>query len=510
MAKSANQAPAADAAAGAAPQSKSSWLWFLTLLLACAFVASGLVGHEPWTEREAQSLAAVKSIVDSGNYLAPSVDGEPLLQTPPLYYMTGAALAQALGDYLPADQAARVASGVFLAVALLFTWLFGRATWRHGDDPPMLGAGAASVLVLLSSLGVVWYGHDMVPETALMAGMAMGLYGMALWPRRVFWGGLWLGTGLGIAFMATGFFGPVVLGVTALILPFLGIARFGRYLKGIIVAVIFALPWLLVWPLLLRQQDPALYEAWRAADTLDRYLAGIDFSNPSVQLQWLWLFLTMAFPAWLLTVLTLVLRPGALFGFPGFRAALIVAVLGWGLLVLSDALSPVYALGLLVPLAVIGAGGVQRVPRWLVWPAHWLSALLFGVVAAALWGAWVWLLYQGEPPPVTGLGDYLPTDQGFTWQPVVYVTAALLTVIWLWAVMRFRPSRPAALLAWPVGVVMVWSLLALHQPWLDAAIAEGKLAKAVPEELVPEPAAAPAAEGGADAAGPSSTTATAL
>jgi hypothetical protein len=143
---------------------------------------------------------------------------------------------------------------------------------------------------------------------------------------------------------------------------------------------------------------------------------------------------------------------------------------------------------------------VQRLPRWFVWPAHWLSALLFGVAAAGLWVAWIWLLYQGEPPPVDGLGNYLPMDQGFQWQPAVYVTAAVLTVVWLWAVLRFRPSRPAALLAWPVGVVMVWCLLALHQPWIDAAIVEGKLAKAVPAELLPEPApaatrAAPAPEG---------------
>mgnify|MGYP006271915127 FL=1 len=510
MAKSATQAAEADASAAKPPKQKSSWLWFLTLLLAGTFVASGLVGHEPWTAGETRSLAAVQSIIDGGDYLVPQVDGTPVLDTPPLYYMTGAGLAQALGDYLPAEQAARVASGVFLGLTLLFTALVGRAAWRHADDSVMPAAGAAAVLVLISSLGVVWYGHDMLPETGLIAGMAMGLYGMALWPRRVFWGGLWLGTGAGIAFMAHGLFGPLVLGISALVLPFLGIARFGRYLRGIIVAVIFALPWLLIWPFLLQQRGDDLYQTWLSANTLGRYIAGIDLSNPSAQLQWLWLFLTMAFPAWVLAVLTLVLRPGAIFGFPGFRAALVVTVLGWGLLVLSDALSPVAALGLLVPLAVIGAGGVQRLPRWLVWPAHWLSALVFGVAAAALWVAWVWLLYLGEPPPVDGLGNYLPMDQGFQWQPVAYVTAAVLTVVWLWVVLRFRPSRPAALLAWPVGMVMVWSLLALHQPWIDAAIAEGKLAKSVPEQLVPEPAPAamPAAPAPQDAG--ADTTATAL
>jgi hypothetical protein len=31
---------------------------------------------------------------------------------------------------------------------------------------------------------------------------------------------------------------------------------------------------------------------------------------------------------------------------------------------------------------------------------------------------------------------------------------------------------------------MVWSLLALHQPWLDAAMTEGRLAKRLPLELL--------------------------
>ncbi len=494
MANSAKTSADAAASAAQAPKQQGSWLWVLTLLLASAFVASGLLGHAPWTEGEAQSLAAVQSIVESGDYLVPTVDGAPALETPPLYYMTGAGLAQALGDRVPTDQAPRVATGLYLAITLLFTALFARAAWRHGDDRLTADAGAAAVLLLIGTLGIVWYGHDLIADTALMAGMAMGLYGMALWPRRVFWGGLWLGTGAGLAFMANGLFGPVVLGATALVLPFLGIARFGRYLRGIILAVLFALPWFLIWPYLLQQRDPALYQAWLSATSVQNYIAGIDFTNPAIQLQWLWLFLTMAFPAWLLAGLTLVLRPGAFFGFAGMRVALVATVLGWGLLILSDALSPVHALGLLVPLAVIGAGGVQRMPRWFVWPAHWVSAVLFGAAAAALWLAWLWLLYLGEPPPVDALGNYLPTDQTFQWQPTAYLTAAALTVIWLWAVLRFRPSRPAALLAWPAGVVMVWSLLALHQPWLDAAITDGTLAKTVPAEILPEPATPAAAE----------------
>jgi 4-amino-4-deoxy-L-arabinose transferase-like glycosyltransferase len=508
MARSAKKSAGGDASAAEAPQRQGSWLWFLTLLLAGAFVAAGLIGHQPWTEGEAYSLGAVESILASGNYVVPQVDGEPALQSPPLYYITAAAVAQALADHLPAEQAARLATGAFLAITLLFTALFGRAAWRTGDDVPPLGTGAISVLVLIGTLGVVWFGHDMVADAGLIAGMAMALYGLALLPRKVLAGGFWLGTGAGVAFMSTGLFGPVVLLAAAVLMPIMALFNnLGRYLKGFLVAVAFALPWLVIWPWLLYQRDPQLYELWLFSNNIDRFRDGFTLGTAEEQLRWLWVFLVMAFPGWLLAALTLVLRPGALFGFSGVRAALIVTLAGWALVVTNQATSPIHGLALLVPIAVIAAGGIRRLPGLLIWPAHWLSALLFGVIAAALWGAWIWLLYQGEPPPLEGLGNYLPMDYGFQWQPAVYVTAAAATVIWLWVVMRFRPSRPAALLAWPTGVVMVWSLVALHQPWLDAAIEEGTLAKALPAELLPQlgpqpepPDVAPAADTGVEAA----------
>jgi len=495
MAKKTKNPGETDAAAAKSPQTNSPFLWLLTLLLAVAFVSMGLVGHAPWTEEEAYSLAAVESILESGDYLVPEVDGEPALETPPLYYMTSAALAEALADRMPAPQAARLATGVYLALTLFFTALFAGAAWRPGKEQSApVGIGPAAVLVLISTLGIVWYGHDMSADSALMAGMAMGLYGMTMVPRKVLTGGLWLGTGAGIAFMAKGLFGPVVLLAGVVVMMLIGIAKLWRYLRGIVVALLFALPWLVIWPILLQQRDPALFDAWLATSSLDTLLGSFSLGTPEQQLQWLWIFLVMAFPAWLLAVIALVVRPGALFGFAGVRAALIVAVLGWAAIITSTAVGLIYGLALLVPLAALGAGGLHRVPRWVVWPVHWLSVLLFGALAVVLWAGWIWILYQGSPPPIAGLAKYLPTDYEFQWQPAVYVTGAAVSLIWLWVVMRFRPSRPAALLAWPVGIVMFWSLLALHQPWIDAAIAEGKLAKTVPAELLPDasPAALPA------------------
>jgi hypothetical protein len=484
-------------------RSKGSWLWLLSLVLAAVFIATGLIGHGPWTDREAATLAAIQDVAERGEYLEPVAVGESEASAPPLYYATGAGLALVLKDYLPADQAARLATGVFLALTLLFTGLFGRAAWRPSKESQVttVGVGGAAVLLLIGTFGIIWYGHDIIADGAAAAGLAMALYGMSLLPSRSTSGGLWLGTGAGIAYVGHGLFVPAVLGATAVILPFLTWRGFGGYLRGYLFALIFALPWMFGWLFILYQAYPEMVQLWLWGG-IDQYLDGVSLGSPEYQLQWLWVFLVMAFPAWVLAVLTLVLRPGALFGFPGVRAALLASLIGWALVLTSSGAQPLDALALLVPLAVIGAGGIRRIPGLLLWPLHWIAVLLFLAVALAAWGAWIWLLYQGAPPPVAELEQFLPSDYGFIWQPAVYVAAAFATLIWLWVAMRFRASRPAGLLVWPAGVVMAWALLALHGPWVDQAIADGMLAKEIPGEVLTAPAtdvAQPPAEAAGDA-----------
>ena len=59
------------------------------------------------------------------------------------------------------------------------------------------------------SLGYLQHAHQLITDNALMAGMAIGIYGLA---RAA---GFWLGTGAGIAFLSKGLLGPGLLGLTA-------------------------------------------------------------------------------------------------------------------------------------------------------------------------------------------------------------------------------------------------------------------------------------------------------
>ena len=400
--------------------SHSPWLWLLTLTLAVAFIGSGLFGHAPWKLHDMQTLETVQAMTESGDLVVPMRGGEPALTTPPLYYATAAALSQRLADSLPPRDAARLATGLFLALTLIFAGLLGRLTWKPTETKGVGATGAMTVLLLIGTLGVVWFGHDVVTDSALMAGTTMGLYGLLLLPRRILLGA----------------------------------------------------PWLLIWPWLLHERDPQLFELWLWGNNIHQYLDHLAVSKPEHNLQWLWTFLIMAFPAWLLAGLALILRPGALFGLPGVRLALLFSVVGWAILISAEAARPIHAVLLLVPLAVIAVGGLTRMPGMLVLPLKWLSTLLFGLFAAASWGIWIYLKYQGQLPDIQPLTASLPADHTFQFQARTYLVAAALTVLWLWIVLRYRAPGPSALLAWPAGVVMSWSLLMLHQPWVDQLIQE--------------------------------------
>ena len=81
-------------------------------------------------------------------------------------------------------------------------------------------------------------------------------YGLALMPRRAIVGGLWLGTGAGLGFMAKGLFAPGVLAVAAAIL-FVGCRAWRRRatLSGAAIAMGAIAPWLLIWPIALHAQS---------------------------------------------------------------------------------------------------------------------------------------------------------------------------------------------------------------------------------------------------------------
>ena len=227
--------------------------WLLVLLVA-AWILPGLIGHDPWKPDEAYSFGLVYHILQTGDWVVPTLAGEPFMEKPPLFYVTAALTAKLFSAWLPLHDGARLASGFYLALTLFFIAL--AANEIHGR-------GRETVLTLLASLGLAPLAHLLLTDTALLAGLALGLYGFALGLRIPLAGGICLGTGAGVAFLSKGLVGPGLLGLTALLLPLLHYGwRTRAYLYCLVAAAAAAMPRVLVWPLAPFLRPPETFNRW--------------------------------------------------------------------------------------------------------------------------------------------------------------------------------------------------------------------------------------------------------
>ena len=147
--------------------------------------------------------------------------------------------------------------------------------------------------------------------------------------RAVAVGGFCMGTGVGIAFLANGLLPLVIAGCIAVFLP--AISRHWRtrgYGAAFLVAVLAAAPWIIIWPVLLYRQAPALFHQWLWDENIGTYLGSTPGLSPGTThyfeiLPW------YAFPAWILAIWTLwrargpgLARPGITLPIMGFAITL--------------------------------------------------------------------------------------------------------------------------------------------------------------------------------------------
>ena len=162
----------------------------LTILLCMAWILLGLIGHDPWKPDEAHTFGVVYQLLKNGDWIVPRLAGEPYLDKPPLIYLTAALTGTLFSAILPLHDGARVAAGVYMALTFLFVAMTAKEL--YGSTKSWVAA-----LMLLGCAGLLLRGHQLIADTALLAGLAIGLYALALSSRRPVIAGLLLGTGLG-------------------------------------------------------------------------------------------------------------------------------------------------------------------------------------------------------------------------------------------------------------------------------------------------------------------------
>ena len=431
-------------------------------LLCLAWLGTGLIGHDPWKPDDAYSFGVVYSLLQSGDWLVPTLAGEPTMANPPLYYWTAALLAKLFAPLLPLHDGARLASGIYSALMLLFIGLSGRKL--YGEN-----RGWAAAIILIGCLGMLVRAHQTITDMALLAGCAMMLYGYTHSQERFGIAGFWIGIGTGIGFMAKGFIAPVTFALIAALLPLLFKNwRLRNYVYSILLAVLVALPWLTVWPYLLYQHAPKLFSEWAWSHNIGNWLnfiskgVSVDAFYYLKNLPWL------AWPAMPLAAWAVWRERRRLSQRDDLQLPLISFLVMFVILSLVPNIKEVFALPMLLPLALLATSSLSMLKRGAANALDWFGLMTFLLIAILMWWGWAGLLLDNHAKITLWLKDYQP---GFepVFQTAQFTIAASATLLWLLLVWRVGRSMRRAVVNWAAGITLIWILaMTLWLPWLNS------------------------------------------
>ncbi|MEQ1814043.1 MAG: glycosyltransferase family 39 protein [Candidatus Nitrotoga sp.] len=434
-------------------------VWTLGLLCA-VWTVTGLIGHDPWKPIDAYGFALVYHIVQSGDWLVPTLAGQPDMDNPPLFYMTAAALAKLFYPLLSLHDGARLASGLYTFITLLFVGLTGRELFGTGR-------GWAAVIILIGCLGLLVHAHELFTELALLAGCAMMLFGYAKSLRYPLAAGIALGCGAGIGFMSNDFAALVLFLLTSATLLMFSVWRTHTYFSSLGIALLCALPWILIWPVLLYLRSPELFMVWAWDANIGRWLDFMrrgDFPGLPHYLKTLMWFAWPALPLALWTVWQARFKIMQETALQLLLASSVVILL---ILSFSPNYGEEHAMPLLLPLALLACAALSTLRRGAANALNWFGIMTFGLIAILLWWAWAGLLLNNRTRVTTLLKEFHPSFMPSIETPAFW-TGIIFTVLWIILVWRVRRSMRRAVVNWAAGVTLVWVLaMTIWLPWLD-------------------------------------------
>lgn len=428
-------------------------------LLCAAWLLPGLVGHAPWKGGDGEHFVALLQLQQHGFSAA---------LTQPLYYAVALATAWLTASFLTFADGARLASGVFVALAL---WATARAARDFYDDPL---AGWAAAFTLLGCMGLLVRGHELNEVTALLAAAAVMLAGIAQLPRQR-GGGVLLGGGAILLLLAGGTAEAGVLLLLAWMTPLLlAEYRTAAVRRALLWATAGALGFAAGWLLWLSAQGVPPVQTWALSrwqgDGQPGYYLGI--------LGW------YAWPAWPLALWALY-HARRQWRTPG----VLLPALAWlGLMALAafeHAPNEKHGLPLLLPLALLGSAGVLSLRRGAANALLWFALMLFGAIGLLFWITWsahdlgvpARLARRLAKLGMTGVGEL---------RPWIALLGALVTLAWAGFLLRVERSPLRPMLVWTAGITFIWCLLmALFLAPLDRRLAYTSVAQQIATRVPP-------------------------
>ena len=426
----------------------------LAVVLCMAWILPGLVGHDPWKPDEAHTFGIVYQLLKDGDWVVPMLAGEPYLDKPPLLYLTAALTGTLFSPILPLHDGARLATGVYMALTFLFIALSAKEL--YGSSKSWVAA-----LMLLGCGGLLLRGHQLIADTALLAGLAIGLYALAISARRPLIAGLWLGTGLGVCFLAEGLVEPVMLLLTMALLPLVSSHwRTRQYLLSVVVAFVALTPWVVVWPLLLEARSPRLFAEWFWVENVERFKGIFIFTPDENYFYYANVLPWFAWPAWPFALWGLWVEGRAGLRKPGIVLPLTALTAFFVFLSVIGEGRDIYGMPLLLPIALLAVVSFETLQRGAANLYYWFAIILFTFFAIVGWFYWM-AIDLGMPSRLwKHMMDMQPAYQSGG-RALVVILAALFTFAWLLLLFNIkrRPERPVII--WALGITMIWALVAL-------------------------------------------------
>ncbi|RPI47116.1 MAG: glycosyltransferase family 39 protein [Betaproteobacteria bacterium] len=424
----------------------------LTVLICAAWILPGLIGHDPWKPDEAYTFGLVYHLLQGGGWVVPTLAAEPFVEKPPLFILTAAAFAKLFSFLLPLHDGARLASGFYMALAFGFIAASGREL--HGGH-----RGWVSALLVLGSLGLAVRAHQLIPDTALFAGFAMGTYGLALTVRRARGGGFWLGTGAGVGFMAKGLLAPGVLAATGVILVLTASEwRTRKAAAGAAIALLALLPWITVWPAALYLQSPLLFEQWLGTSFIARVVAA---AAAGPRAEHFYYFAILPWYAWPVLPLALWVLWGtrySRFGRPAIQLPVVLFLVCFGVLSVSAEGRELHAMPLLIPLGLLATPAVDNMRRGASNAMYWFGVMGFTFFAFVGWFYWS-ALELGVPQRLSlHLHKLQPAYESHVRWPA-FVVALLYSGGWIALLIKLKRNPERAVVVWAAGTTLIWGLL---------------------------------------------------
>jgi 4-amino-4-deoxy-L-arabinose transferase-like glycosyltransferase len=442
--------------------------WMLAAMLAF-YVLAGLFGRDPWKGEDAIHISTAWHMLHYGDWLSPDLAGRPFNE-PPLYYWTAALTGMAFGWLLPLHEAIRLASGVWVALALMGLYYAGREL--YGEE-----SAAASPLLLAGCAGLLFHAHDAQPMLIALAAYAGGLGALATIGRKPRLTGIYYGVAVAGCLLGTGI---------APTLPLLAIAPIAWWMSpdrhkalhtlliGLAIATTLSLPWMLA----LLDLEPSRFHAWLATElaplqTPFSVLGGSRFLS---MLPW------FAFPALPLAAWTLWIRRRDWQNPP---QALPLAFLLLTLLMLAWAFRPreIPSLLLLPPLALLATPGALALRRGAANAFDWFAMSTFSLFAAVVWVCWS-AMALGWPEKLAK--RIVVLRPGFVGQfdLLALIIGLVATAWWIWLIFTAPRSPYRSLTHWTLGFTTLWLLATtLILPWFDYGKTYRPIAQAIAHAL---------------------------